>query len=62
MACYVNAMAADYEPLEAALILHKIEDTNLEKFVYDALARLNLKYLTYDPSRKWPERVVGLLD
>lgn len=61
MACYVNAMAADYEPLDAALILHKIEDTNLEKFVHDALARLSVKYLTYDPSKKWPERVAGLL-
>jgi hypothetical protein len=62
MACYVNAMAADYEPLDAALILHKIEDTNLEKFVHDALTRLNVKHLTYNPRAKWPERVAGLFN
>lgn len=62
MACYVNAMADDYEPLDGALILHKIEDPNLEKFVHDALTRLNVKYLTYNPREKWPERVAGLLN
>lgn len=62
MACYVNAMIADYQPLSAALILHKIEDANIEKFVHDALDRLGVKYLTYDPRKKWPERVAGLLD
>ncbi len=61
MACYINAMAADFEPLDAALILHRIEDENIEKFVHDALDRLNVKYLTYDPQKKWPERVCGLL-
>lgn len=61
MACYFNAMVADYQPLAASLILHKIEDDNLEKFVHSALERLGIKYLTYDPSKKWPDRVVGLL-
>jgi hypothetical protein len=60
IACYVNAMAADYQPLTAAIILHKIEDANLEKFVHDALDRLSVRHLTYDPSKKWPERVAGL--
>jgi len=60
-ACYINAMIADYQSLSAALILHKIEDTNLEKFVHDALDHLGVKYLTYDPRKKWPERVSGLL-
>lgn len=61
MACYINAMVNDYQPLEAALILHKIEEPTLEKFVYDALDRLGVKYLTYDPNKKWPDRAKGLL-
>ena len=61
MACYVNAMGADYDPLDAFLILHSVEDKNLEKFVHDALARLNVKYLIYNPREKWPERLPGLL-
>jgi hypothetical protein len=62
MACYVNAMASDYKPLDSALILYKIEDENLENFVHYALERLSVKCLTYDPSKKWPERVEGLLN
>lgn len=62
MACYVNAMADDFQPLDAALILHSIEDKNIEKFVYDALNRLNIKYLTYNPQKNWPERLEGLLN
>lgn len=62
MACYVNAMVAEYEPLSATIILHKVEDENLEKFVHDALNRLSVKHLTYDPNKKWPERVSGLLN
>lgn len=62
VACYVNAMSSDYEPLDAAIILHSIEDTNLENFVHNALARMNVKYLTYDPRKKWPDRVAGLLN
>jgi hypothetical protein len=62
IACYLNAMAADYEQLDGFLILHKVEDSNFEVFVRDALTRLGVKNLTYDPSKKWPERVSGLLD
>lgn len=61
IACYVNAMIANYQSLCAALILHKIEDENLEEFVHDALDHLGVKCLTYDPDKKWPEKVVGLL-
>jgi hypothetical protein len=60
IACYVNAMVADYQPLSAVLILHKIEDKNLEKFIYEALDRLCVAHLTYDSMKEWPERVVGL--
>ena len=61
IACYCNAMDADHGPLSAALIIHKIEDTNVETFVHNALKRLGVKCLTYDPDRQWPQRVAGLL-
>lgn len=62
IACYFNAMVSDYQPLKAALILHKIEDAKMERFVHDALDRLNVKHLTYDPQKRWPDRVKGLLE
>lgn len=62
IACYANAMAIDYEPLAASLIMHKIQDVTLEKFVHDALDRLGIKYLIYDPVIGWPDRIHGLLD
>jgi hypothetical protein len=61
IACYFNAMVDEYDRLNGYLVLHKTGDVSLEKFVHDALERLEVKYLTYDPAREWPERVVGLL-
>jgi len=62
IACYANAMAIDFEPLDTSLIMHKIQDAALEKFVYEALDRLGIKYLLYDPDTGWPNRVNGLLN
>ena len=62
MACYVNAMENDYLLLSSALILHKIGDEGLERFVHEALSRLGVEYLTYDPDKKWPDRINGLLN
>jgi len=62
LACYMNAMVGDFESLCATLILHKVEDPGLEKFVHDALDRLGVSYLTYDPEKKWPHKLDGLLN
>ncbi len=62
IACYANAMAIDYEPLDTSLIMHKIQDAALEKFVHEALDRLGIKCLLYDPDTGWPNRVNGLLN
>ena len=62
IACYVNAMKVDYNPLDAALIMHKIDDENLEKFTHEALKQLGIRYLVYNPAHEWPDRVKGLLD
>jgi len=62
IACYVNAMQLDYEPLSAALIIHTIDDKSLERFACDALKYLGVRYLIYDPKKAWPYRVEGLLD
>lgn len=61
IACYLDAMRADYYPLNSALILYKLDDENLENFVHRALAQLGINVLTYDPNRDWPDRVTNLL-
>lgn len=62
LACYINAMMNEYNPLKATLILYKIEQVELEAFVHNALDRLGIRYLTYDPTKKWPDKVNGLLN
>jgi len=61
IACYSNAMATEYQPLKASLILNKVEEPLLEQFVHRALDHLGVAHLTYDPEKPWPERVGGLL-
>lgn len=62
LACYLNAMVDDFGTLSATLILHKVEDPSLERFVHNALDRLGVSYLTYDPEKKWPHKVEGLIE
>jgi hypothetical protein len=61
IACYANAMAIEFSPLKTALILHKVSDLALEKFVTDALNYLGIRYYFYNPSFPWPKRIDGFL-
>lgn len=60
IACYLDAMSPDYESLQGALILHKIAHAQIESIVSNALSRMGIRHLVYDPSLDWPERVRGL--
>jgi len=57
VACYLNALCKNYSNLNARLILHKIENNELEEYVIKALSRLNITVLFYDPSKPWPNRI-----
>lgn len=61
IACYLNAMAPDYDCLDSALILHRIENIGLQAFAVNSLHRLGIHCLIYDPLLNWPDRVRGLL-
>lgn len=61
IACYLNAMAPNYESLDSALILHKIDNVGLQEFAVQSLRRLGINCLIYDPVLNWPNRVRNLL-
>jgi hypothetical protein len=61
IACYLNAMTPDYEPLDAALILHKIDNMEIQDFAVQSLSLLGINCLIYDPLLNWPNRVRNLL-
>lgn len=60
LACYLNELEKDYDDLNARLVLHVTESTELQNYAVEALLRLGIKVLFYDPSNPWPNRIQGL--
>lgn len=61
VAWYLEAMIPSYDSITGHLIIHKIRNGETENLVKNALKRLGIDYLIYNPSLDWPERVSGLL-
>jgi hypothetical protein len=61
LACYLNELEKDYDDLNARLVLHVTESTELQNYAVEALLRLGIKVLFYDPSKPWPSRIQGML-
>ncbi|MBU0688441.1 MAG: hypothetical protein KJ850_08870 [Gammaproteobacteria bacterium] len=61
LACYLNELEKDYDDLNAKLVLHVTESAELQNYAVEALLRLGIKVLIYDPSKPWPSRVPGML-
>lgn len=58
--CYLNELSKFYKNIVSRIILLKTDNDDLETFVKEALARLNIIVLFYDPRKSWPERVQEL--
>jgi hypothetical protein len=57
LACYQNELSKSYDKLNARLILHKTESNEIEEYALDALHRLGVRVLFYDPTKPWPNRI-----
>lgn len=60
LACYLNELSRDYDTLVARLVLHITASPERLNYATEALSRLGLDVLVYDPSKPWPSRVQGL--
>ena len=60
LSCYQNELSKDYDQLNAKLIIHKTESDEIEEYALAALRRLGIIVLLYDPTKPWPNRVIGL--
>jgi hypothetical protein len=60
LACYLNELSKDYDDLNARLVLHVVESSELQKYAVEALRRLGIEVLFYDPIKPWPNRIQGL--
>lgn len=60
LACYLNELSKDYDNLNARLVLHVTQSPALQKYAVEALLRLGIEVLFYDPDKGWPNRVHGL--
>ncbi len=61
LACYQNELSKNYIKMNAQLILHKTESNEIEEYALDALHRLGVRTLFYDPTKAWPNRVKDIL-
>jgi len=61
LACYLNELEKDYNNLNARLVLHVTESNGLQNYTVEALLRLGIGVLFYDPSKPWPSRLQGML-
>lgn len=59
LACYLNELSKDYNNLNARLVLHITESSELQNYAVEALRRLGIEVLFYDPSKSWPNRIQG---
>lgn len=60
LACYLNELSKDYDNLNARLVLHMTESNELQNYAVEALRRLGIEVLFYDPGKSWPNRIQGL--
>lgn len=60
LACYLNELSKDYDNLNARLVLHVTDSDELQKYAVEALLRLGIEVLFYDPGKSWPNRIHGL--
>lgn len=60
LACYLNELSKDYDNLNARLVLHVTLSPALQKYAVEALLRLGIEVLFYDPGKPWPHRIQGL--
>lgn len=60
LACYLNELVKDYDNLNARLVLHVTDSPELQDYAVEALRRLGIEVLFYDPSKPWPNRIQGL--
>lgn len=60
LACYLNELVKDYDNLNARLVLHVTDSPELQDYAVEALRRLGIEVLFYDPSKSWPNRIQGL--
>lgn len=60
LACYLNELGKDYDNLNAGLVLHMTDGLELQNYAVEALLRLGIEVMFYDPSKPWPSRVEGL--
>lgn len=60
LACYLNELVKDYDDLNARLVLHVTESPDLQEYAVEALQRLGIEVLFYDPGKSWPNRIQGL--
>lgn len=60
LACYLNELGKDYDNLNARLVLHVTDSPELQDYAVEALRRLGIEVLFYDPSKSWPNRIQGL--
>lgn len=60
LACYLNELGKGYDDLNGKLILHVTRSPELQNYATEALSRLGIEALFYDPSEQWPSRIRGL--
>lgn len=60
LACYLNELSKDYDNLNARLVLHVTQNPALQRYAVEALLRLGIEVLFYDPGKSWPNRIQGL--
>jgi hypothetical protein len=60
LACCLNELSKDYDDLNARLVLHVTDSPELQNYAVEALRRLGIEVLFYDPSNPWPNRLQGL--
>jgi hypothetical protein len=61
LACYYNELSKIYDSLNTRLILHKTGSDELDEYAIEALHRLGIHALFYDPAKPWPNRVENIL-
>ena len=60
LACYLNELSKDYHNLNARLVLHVTQSPELQNYAVEAVRRLGIEVLFYDPDKPWPNRIQGL--
>ena len=60
LACYLNELEKEYNNVSARLVLHVVENIELQNYAVKALYKLGIETLFYDPNKHWPNRITGL--